>query len=79
MSDPQPWHFTTLLDLVDQTLFTGVFAVVAAVGTIWVTRHIANRQIAASREEADKVIAATRAARDSAAASASPSPLWSRY
>ena len=32
MSDPQPWHFTTLLDLVDhwQTLIAGGLAVLAA-------------------------------------------------
>ena len=44
-----------------QTLAAGLLALLAAVGTIWVTRHIANRQIAASREEADRVILATRA------------------
>ena len=44
-----------------QTVITGVLALVAAFGAIWVTRHIANKQITASREEADKVIAATRA------------------
>lgn len=44
-----------------QTLAAGVLALLAAVGTIWVTRHIANKQIAASREEADRVIEATRA------------------
>jgi hypothetical protein len=33
---------------------------VAAIGTIWVTRSTAKKQIAASREEADKVIDVTR-------------------
>jgi hypothetical protein len=39
MSDPQPWHFTTLLDLVDhwQTLFAGVLAVGEAWRTIRAT------------------------------------------
>ena len=56
------WHFTTWLDLFDhwQTVIAGVLALVAAFGTILVTRRIANRQIAVSREEADRVIAATR-------------------
>jgi hypothetical protein len=44
-----------------QTIIAGVLALAAAFGTILVTRRIANRQIAASREEADRVIAATRA------------------
>jgi hypothetical protein len=35
--------------------------VIAAFLTIWVTRRIANRQIAASREDADRVVAAARA------------------
>jgi hypothetical protein len=58
-----PWHFTTSPDALDhwQTVIAGVFALVAAFGTIVVTRRLANRQIAASREEADRVIAATRA------------------
>ena len=43
-----------------QTVIAGVLALVAAFGTIWMTRRIANRQIKASCEEADKVIAATR-------------------
>ena len=43
-----------------QTIIAGFLALLAAVGTIWVTRHIANRQIAASREEADKQIKAAR-------------------
>ena len=57
------WHFTTWFDLFDQwqTFIAGVFALVAAFGTIVVTRRLANRQIAAAREEADRVIAATRA------------------
>src|ERR1700730_14955395 len=57
------WHFTTWLDLFDhwQTVIAGVLALVAAFGTILVTRRITNRQITASREEAARVIAATRA------------------
>jgi low affinity Fe/Cu permease len=57
-----PWHFTTWPDAFDhwQTLIAGAFALVAAFGTIAMTRRIANRQIKASREEADKVIAETR-------------------
>jgi hypothetical protein len=48
-----PWHFTTLLDLVDhwQTLIAGVLAVVAAVGTIWATIKSANREIEASQAQ----------------------------
>ena len=58
-----PWHFTTGLDLLDhwQTVIAGVFALVAAFGTIVVTMIIARRQIGASRAEADRVIEATRA------------------
>ena len=58
-----PWHFTTGLDLLDhwQTVIAGVFALVAAFGTIVVTMIIARRQIGASRDEADRVIEATRA------------------
>ena len=57
------WHFTTWLDLFDhwQTVIAGVLALVAAFGTIFVTGRIASRQIAAAREEADRVIEATRA------------------
>ena len=57
-----PWHYTTFWNWVDhwQTVIAAVLALVAAFGTIWMTRRIANRQITASREEADKVIAATR-------------------
>jgi hypothetical protein len=43
-----------------QTVIAGVLALVAAFGTVLGTMIIANRQIAASREEADRVIAATR-------------------
>ena len=43
-----------------QTVIAGVLALIAAFGTIWVTRHIAKKQIDASRKEADRVIAATR-------------------
>jgi hypothetical protein len=62
-SPPWQWHFTTWLALLDhwQTLVAGVLALAAAFGTIVVTSRLANRQIAASRDEADRVIAATRA------------------
>lgn len=43
-----------------QTVIAGVLALVAAAGTIWVTRSMARKQIAASGEDARKVIAATR-------------------
>jgi hypothetical protein len=50
-----------------QTLIAGVLAllagigtVAAAIGAIWVTRSTAKKQIDAAREEADRVIAATR-------------------
>ena len=57
-----PWHFTTWLDLLDhwQTGIAGVLALLAGFGTVAATIIIASRQIAASREEADRVIAATR-------------------
>jgi hypothetical protein len=47
MSDPQPWHFTTALDLVDhwQTLFAGGFAVLAAGWTVWATTKSADRKV----------------------------------
>jgi hypothetical protein len=53
MSDPQPWHFTTLLDLVDhwQTLIAGVLAVLAAWRTIRATVESANREVKASQEQ----------------------------
>ena len=56
-----------------QTIIAGFLALLAAVGTIWVTRlqlaikqiiashEEADKQIKAAREEADRVIAATRA------------------
>ena len=44
-----------------QTLIAGVLALLAGFGTVAATMIIARRQIAASREEADRVIAATRA------------------
>ena len=52
------WHFTTL-DLLDhwQTLVAGILALLAAFVTVVATNIIARRQIAASREEADRVIA----------------------
>jgi hypothetical protein len=57
-----PWHFTTWLDLLDhwQTGITGVLALAAGFGTVVATMIIARRQIAEAREEADRVIAATR-------------------
>ena len=57
-----PWHFTTWLDLSDhwQTGIAGVLAFVAGFGTVVATMIIARRQIRASREEASRVIAATR-------------------
>lgn len=57
-----PSHFTTWLDLFDHwlTVIAGVFALIAGFGTVVATMIIANRQIVASREEAAKVIAATR-------------------
>src|ERR1700683_599272 len=65
---PPTWHFTTWLDLLDhwQTVIAGVLALVAASGTILVTGRIANKQIAGAREEADRVIAATRAQTEAA-------------
>jgi hypothetical protein len=53
MSDPQPWHFTTLLDLVDrwQTLIAGVLAVLAAWRTIRATVESANREVKSSQEQ----------------------------
>jgi hypothetical protein len=44
-----------------QTLIAGVLVLLAGFGTVVATMIIARRQIAASREEADRVIAATRA------------------
>ena len=43
-----------------QTLVAGGFALLAGVGTVVATMIITRRQIAASREEADRVIATTR-------------------
>jgi hypothetical protein len=59
---PAPWQFTTWHDLFDhwQTLIAGVFALVAGLGTIWVTRSTAKRQIAAAHKEAKEQIAAAR-------------------
>jgi hypothetical protein len=47
------WHFTTWLDLFDhwQTLAAGLLAVVAALGTIFVTISSANREVAASQAQ----------------------------
>jgi hypothetical protein len=57
------WHFTTWLDLLDHwhTGIAGFLVFAAGFGTVVATLIIARRQIVASREEADKVIAATRA------------------
>jgi hypothetical protein len=54
MSDPQPWHFTTLLDLVDhwQTLIAGGLAVLAAWRTIRATTQSADREVDASQKQA---------------------------
>jgi hypothetical protein len=49
-----------------QTLIVGVLALLAGFGTVAATMIIARRQIAASREEADRVIAATRAQTEAA-------------
>jgi hypothetical protein len=53
MSDPQPWHFTTLLDLVDhwQTLIAGGLAVLAAWRTIRATTQSADREVDASQKQ----------------------------
>jgi hypothetical protein len=53
MSDPQPWHFTTLLDALDhwQTLFAGVLAVLAAWRTIRATTKSADREVKASQDQ----------------------------
>ncbi len=57
-----PWHFTTWLDLLDhwQTGIAGFLAFAAGFGTVVATMIIARRQITSSREDADRVIAATR-------------------
>ena len=55
-SRPSPWNY--VFDW--QTLIAGVLAFVAGFGTVVATMIIARRQIAAAREDADKVIAATR-------------------
>jgi hypothetical protein len=49
-----------------QTLIAGVLALLAGFGTVAATMFIARRQIAASREEANRVIAATRAQTEAA-------------
>jgi hypothetical protein len=61
-----PWHFTTGLDALDhwQTVIAGVLALAAGILTVVATMIIANKQIAASRAEAHRVIAATRAQTD---------------
>jgi hypothetical protein len=60
---PLPWHFTTWLDAIDhwQTGIAGLLAFAAGFGTVVATMIIARRQIDAAHEEADRVIAATRA------------------
>ena len=57
-----PWHYTTFWEAVDhwQTGIAGVLAFVAGVGTVLATMIIARRQIAASRDAAERVIMATR-------------------
>jgi hypothetical protein len=57
-----PW-WRVALDLLDhwQTLVAGGLALAAGILTVVATMIIANRQITASRTEADRVIAATRA------------------
>ena len=66
---PAPRHVTGFWDWVDhwQTLIAGALAfaaglgtVVAAIWAIWATRSTAREQIAASREDGDRVIDATR-------------------
>jgi hypothetical protein len=54
MSDPQPWHFTTLLDLLDhwQTGFAGVLALIAGLITV---RGISKQTVTAVRLEQDRV------------------------
>ena len=39
-----------------QTLIAGVLALLAGFGTIWVTRHIANRQIAETRKQTETTV-----------------------
>jgi hypothetical protein len=53
-----------------QTIFAGFLALAAAVVTVVETRRIANRQIAASAEEADRQIAASREEADRVIAAA---------
>jgi hypothetical protein len=43
-----------------QTLIAGVFALLAGFGTVWMTRHIANRQIAETREQTETTIRSER-------------------
>jgi hypothetical protein len=55
MSDPQPWHFTTWLDLVDhwQTVIAGLIALIAAIITVRVTLRV-------ERGKADRELDALR-------------------
>ena len=63
---PDAVAFHDVWDLFDhwQTVIAGVLALVAAFGTVVATMIIARKQIAASREDADSMIAATRAQTD---------------
>ena len=55
MSDPQPWHFATWLDLVDhwQTVIAGLIALIAAIITVRVTLRV-------ERGKADRELDALR-------------------
>ena len=61
-----PWRYTTFVDALDhwQTLVAGVLAFAAGFGTVVATMIIARRQIVAAREDADRVIVASRAQTD---------------
>jgi hypothetical protein len=61
-----------------QTLIAGVLALLAGFGTVAATMIIARRQITASREEADRVIAATRATRGLLRTNGAPTKRQSR-
>jgi hypothetical protein len=64
LADPAqpPWHFTTWLDLLDhwQTIIAGGLALAAGIITVVATMIIARKQINASREDADRAVAAAR-------------------
>jgi hypothetical protein len=63
---PALWHYTTFGDALDhwQTIIAGSFALAAGILTVAVTMIIANKQISASRKEADRQITASRNAAD---------------